>query len=100
MRAAAAPLPTTARTFSRAERFLLRFEAYGPGGATPTVTMRILNQGGGPVASMPPPTRLPSGGYESEIALGGFPPSDYLIEISADTNGDVAKTLLAVRVTR
>ena len=99
VRAAAAPLPTTARTFSRAERFLLRFEAYGPGGATPTVTMRILNQGGGPVASMPPPTRLPSGGYESEIALGGFPPSDYLIEISADTNGDVAKTLLAVRVT-
>lgn len=99
VRAAASPLPTTARTFSRSERFLLRFGAYGPGGAAPTVTMRILNQGGASVASMPPPVRLPNGLYESEVALGGFPPSDYLIEISADANGDIARTLLAVRVT-
>ena len=46
LRAAPAPLPTATRAFSRTERLLVRFQAYGPAGTTPTVTMRLLNQHG------------------------------------------------------
>ncbi|MCC7008419.1 MAG: VWA domain-containing protein [Acidobacteria bacterium] len=98
LRASASPLPTTGRSFSKAERLLLRFEAYGPGGTTPAVTMRILNQSGQSVASMPPPVKN-GNVFESEFSLGAFPPSDYVIEISADANGDVTKRLLGIRVT-
>jgi hypothetical protein len=98
LRAASAPLPTTSRSFSRTERLLFRFEAYGPGGTAPTVTMRILNQSGASVATMPPPARA-GNVFESEFSLSAFPPSDYVIEISADVNGDVTRKLVGIRVT-
>jgi hypothetical protein len=99
VRTAAAPIPTTVRAFARAERLLLRFDAYAPGGAAPAITMKILNQNGSNVAAMPPPTRTGANSFESEFSLGAFPPSDYVIEIAADANGDVVKRLLAIRVT-
>jgi len=99
IRAAENPMPTTARAFSRTERVLFRFDAYGPGGVAPTVTIKVLNQNGGSVASMPPPTRTTGNTFESEFSLGPFPPSDYVIEISADANGDVTRRLVGIRVT-
>ena len=39
-RRSASPLPAAARQFSRTERLLLRFDAYGPAGTTPAVTLR------------------------------------------------------------
>ena len=36
---------------------------------------------------------------EAEIGLGALQPSDYLIEIVADTGGTTAKSLIAVRIT-
>lgn len=98
VRAVASPMPTTARAFARAERLLLRFEAYGPGGGTPTITMKILNQNGSSVAAMPAPARTGPNSFESEFSLGAFPPSDYVIEIAADVNGEVVKRLLGIRV--
>ena len=61
LRAATAPIPTAARTFSRTERILVRFQAFGPTGQTPVVTMRLLNAQGDNMAALPAPTATPSG---------------------------------------
>jgi VWFA-related protein len=99
VRAAKAPLPTTVRAFSRTERLLLRFDAYGPGGTTPTLTMKVLNQQGTSIATMPAPARTTGQTFESEFSLSAFPPGDYLIEIAAEANGETIKKLVAIRVT-
>jgi hypothetical protein len=91
-------LPTPRRTFSRLERLLIRFGAYGPGGVAPTVSLRLLNQAGDSIAAMPPPAST-AAGFESEFGLSAFPPGDYLVEISAEVNGESAKKLVAIRVT-
>jgi hypothetical protein len=98
LRAQSAPMPTTARTFTRSERLLLRFSAYGPGGTTPTLTMKVLNKQGGSMASMPAPTLLKDQTFESEFSLSAFPPGEYLIEIVGDASGATTKRLLAFRV--
>ncbi len=64
LRAAPPPVPTAARTFSRTERLLLRFQAYAPAGQTPAITMRLLNQHGDNMAALPAPT-AGDGGYEA-----------------------------------
>ena len=98
LRAATAPIPTAARTFSRTERILLRFQAFGPTGQTPAVTMRLLNAQGDNMAPLPPPTVTP-GGYESDLGLAPLPPGDYLIEINAQVGAEQIRKLLAIRVT-
>jgi VWFA-related protein len=98
LRASPSPMPTTARTFSRQERILLRFAAYGPGGTTPALTMKVLNNQGTSMASMPPPTLTKDQTFETEFSLGGFPPGEYVIEIIADVNGTTSRKLLAIRI--
>jgi VWFA-related protein len=98
VRALDAPLPTTRRTFARAERVLFRFDAYGPGGSTPTLTMRVLNSQGAPMASMPAPTRANGPTFESEFSLSAFPPGEYLIEIVANAGSEATKKLVAIRI--
>ena len=58
IRTAAVPMPTPVRVFSRTEQLLFRFQAYGPGGAAPKVTMRLLNQLGQPMVELPAPTSV------------------------------------------
>ncbi len=91
--------PTTSRQFSRTERLLLRFDAYGPAGTRPTVALRLLNRMGDGMADLPAPAAVRQNGFESEIGLGGLPPGDYLIEIAATSNADTIKKLLAIRIT-
>jgi hypothetical protein len=92
-------VPTTARQFSRTERLLLRFDAYGPGGTTPAITMRLLNQQGDSIADLPAPTMASGATYESTIPLGGLPPGDFIIEIVAKAGEETSKRLLAIRIT-
>ncbi len=99
IRASASPLPAVSREFSRTERLLVRFEAYGPGGTTPKVSMRLLNSLGKLMAPLPDPARLPDGTFESEIGLGPLAAGQYLIEITADSTSDKTQTLLAIRIT-
>jgi VWFA-related protein len=99
LRTAAAPVPTAARAFARAERILVRFDAFGPPGTPLTVTVKILNNLGNSLADLPPPVKTPAGPYESEFGLGAFPPNDYLFEITVSGGGKTARTLLPIRVT-
>jgi VWFA-related protein len=97
IRAASAPVPVASRLFSRTERVLVRFQAYGPAGQTPAVTMRLLNQQGGSMASLPPPTSTP-GGFELDLGLAPLPAGDFLIEITAQVGTESVRKLLAIRV--
>jgi len=100
VRAAAAPVPAASRIFSRTERLLVRFEAYGPGGTAPTIALRLLNRNGDSLAVLPPPTAgATPNTFQTEVGLGPLPPGDFLIEIAATSGGDTVRKLLAIRVT-
>ncbi|HET9269821.1 MAG TPA: VWA domain-containing protein [Vicinamibacterales bacterium] len=99
LRAAPEAPPTTSRQFSRTERLLLRFDAYGPAATRPAIALRLLNRMGEGMADLPAPAAVRQNGFESEIGLGGLPPGDYIIEIAATSNADTVKKLLAIRIT-
>jgi VWFA-related protein len=99
VRSAPAPVPAVVHSFSRTERILIRFGAYAPGGTTPKLAMKLLNTNGDTIAALPDPVKTDAGLFESELGLGGFPPGDYVIQLSADANGDVTTSFIAVRVT-
>jgi VWFA-related protein len=100
VRAATAPVPSASRVFSRTERLLVRFDAYGPAGTAPAITMRLLNKNGDSMASLPPPAAGASPNtFQAEFALAPLPPGDYLIEIAAASGSDTTRKLLAIRVT-
>jgi VWFA-related protein len=98
VRASGAPIPSVQRTFSRMERLLIRFGAYGPAATVPHVTLRLLNSNGEARADLPAPVRA-GDLFESELSLSPFPPGDYLVEIAAATGDQTVTRLLAIRVT-
>ncbi|HYN06866.1 MAG TPA: VWA domain-containing protein [Vicinamibacterales bacterium] len=100
IKAATAPVPAASRIFSRTERLLVRFDAYGPAGTTPAIVMRLLNRNGESMAALPAPTAGASPAtFQVEVGLGALPPGDYLIEIAATSGSDTTRKLLAIRVT-
>ena len=99
LRAASDPLPAVTRQFSRTERLLVRFDAYGPAGIAPKLTVRLLNRVGEALATLAEPGRVSDTTFDIEVGLGSLPPGDYLIEISAASATEAAKTLLGIKVT-
>jgi len=92
-----AATPTVAREFSRAERLLIRFDAYAPGTERPEPTARLLNRSGQKVVDLPvtPPTA--GGTYAMEVGLNTVPPGEYLVEIAIG-GAESTSTLIAFRV--
>ena len=100
IRAAPSAMPTPIRQFARTEQLLFRFQAYGPGGTTPKVTMRLLNEGGQPMVDLPAPTALGNGSFEAVVGLGALVAANYVFEIDADAGGGTkAQALVAVKIT-
>lgn len=102
LKAASQLVPETNRTFSRIERLLVRFDVYGPDVAAPVLT--LLNRNGDRMSDWPVTARQGGGlggpgAYDAEVALGGVPPGDYLLQISSSQAQGAAKTLVAIRVT-
>jgi hypothetical protein len=95
-------IPVVTRQFSRTERLFLRFEAYGPAGTLPQVTMRWLNKMGDPLGT-PPPVPLANkpnpNQFETDVSLAAFPSGDYLLEITATTGNDKTVKILGFRIT-
>jgi VWFA-related protein len=93
------PLPTITRQFSRTERLLVRFDAYGPAGTTPKVAVRLLNKMGESLAAFPDPTAASGSTFDVDVTLAALPPGDYLIEISATSATETTKRLLGIKIT-
>jgi VWFA-related protein len=98
VRAAEEPLPAAARSFLRSERLLLRFRAFGPGGAVPALKMELLNKQGETLVALPDPTNVSGDAFEAVVGLGSLPPGDYLFAITASVDGQTVRHLLAVHV--
>jgi VWFA-related protein len=92
-------IPTAAREFSRAERVLVRFPVYGPEGAPPTVTARLLNRAAEPMNNLPvQPSAADPSMMEIELSLAPIPPGEYLLEIGVTGAGEPVKDVLGFRV--
>ena len=93
-------VPTTEREFSRTDRLFIRVEAYAPGGASPTVTARLLNRAGQSMSAVPV-QQGPGRPAEIELALSPLAAGEYLIEVNAKNEaGSTAQELIPFRVNR
>jgi len=92
-------IPVVGRQFSRTERVLLRFDAYGPAGTTPKIALRLLNRVGASIADMPAPTPAAGNTLDSDLSLSALPPGDYLLEIIATAGEESVKKLIGIRIT-
>jgi hypothetical protein len=92
-------LPTADRQFSRTDRLYIRAPAYAPGNVVPTITAKLLNRGGEPMADVPMQSTTPGTG-EIEFALSNLAPGDYILQLTAKTDTGSAQELIAFRVSR
>jgi hypothetical protein len=91
--------PAVDRDFSRAERLLVRVDAYAPGGQTPTVTGTLLNRAGTRMADLQMQPRGTST-LETELPLSSLAAGEYLIQLTAKTEAGTAEETIAFRVGR
>ena len=99
LKADADAVPIAGREFSRTDRLLIRLPAYGPANTVPTLTARLLNRAGQPMADVP--ILAPAGKVDSQIdlPLAALAPAAYVLEIKASGDGGDAKELIGFRVT-
>lgn len=92
--------PVAAREFSRAERLIVRFAAYGPSGDPPAVTARLISRGGKTMRTLEP-SALDRAASVSQIdvPLAGLAPGEYTLELAATSRAGSAKELVTFRVT-
>lgn len=96
----AAAVPVVAREFSRTERLLIRFPAYGPSGAVPVVSAKLLGRMGHALRDLPVARASTPGGENAiDLPLAGFAAGDYTIEVTAASGSADAKDRLGFRVT-
>lgn len=97
---AEAAVPVASREFSRTERLLIRFPAYGPAGAPPTLSAKLLNRMGQSIRVLDvAPAAAPGGPNEIDLPLAGFSAGEYLIELTATSPGGEARDRVGFRVT-
>jgi Ca-activated chloride channel homolog len=96
----AAAVPVAAREFSRTERLLIRFPAYGPSGAAPAVSAKLLGRMGHALRDLPVSRASTPGGENAiDLPLAGFAVGDYTIEVTAASGSADVKDRLGFRVT-
>jgi VWFA-related protein len=95
-----AAVPVAAREFSRTERLLIRFRAYGPLGAQPVVSAKLLGRMGHVVRDLSvAPAAAANGVFAIDLPLAGFAAGDYTIELTASSAGGDVKDRVTFRVT-
>jgi len=93
-------VPAASREFSRTERLLIRFRAYGADGSGEggvSVSARLLSRMG-PMRDLRVESNEGSG-HEIDVPLAGLAVGEYLIEVSAKGSGGGAKDVIDFRVT-
>jgi VWFA-related protein len=92
--------PTASRDFRRTDRLLVRFDTFAPGGIAPAVTARLLNQQGTKMLDVPVVAPAAAGQpYVFDLPLSSFAAGQYLLEITATTEGHKPVTeLVAFRI--
>jgi len=95
----AAAVPAAAREFSRVERLLIRFDAYGQGGEDPKPSAALLGRTGQKIADVPLAAAKAGGTHQIDLPLNTMAAGEYLIEITVTgATGETAQELVAFRV--
>ncbi len=93
-------VPTPDREFSRTERLLIRFDAFGPGYTVPEVTAKLLNRTGQPMSdlSVKPDDKYPQE-HSIDMPLAALAAGEYLVEIKARGPSGEASQMIAIKIT-
>jgi hypothetical protein len=94
----ASAIPVPGREFSRTERLLVRFDAYGPGTERPEVTAVLMNRAGQKMSDVPLAPGAAGTTHQIDLGLASFPAGEYLVEITAKGAGGEAKELVPFRL--
>jgi VWFA-related protein len=95
-----AATPVASRDFSRAEHLLIRFPVYGPAGATPVLTAKLISRLGSTLRELPiAPAVVPGGPNQIDLPLAGLAAGEYVIDITATSPAGEAKDRIGFRVT-
>jgi hypothetical protein len=95
----ATAVPIASREFSRTERLLIRFDAYGPGTEKLEPTAVLLNRSGGKIADVPIVAGTAGTTHQIDLSLGSVPTGEYLVEIALKAAGGDVKELVPLRIT-
>jgi hypothetical protein len=98
LKADAGATPVATREFSRTDRVFIRVPAYGRSSSQPTVTARLLNRAGNPIADLPVAPSASAGQPEIDLTLATFPVGEYVVEVTATGDGGEAKELVGFRI--
>ena len=92
-------VPSAGREFSRTERMLVRFDAYGVGSDTPTATAVLLNRAGQKMSDVTVSAAPVGGTHQIDLALNSVAAGEYVVEITvASEHGGAVKDIVAFRV--
>jgi hypothetical protein len=95
----AAAVPVAAREFSRTERLLIRFDAYGAGTEMPMASAALLTNTGQKVTDVTVTPAAAGGTHQIDLGLNSIAPGEYVVEITVGGGASEAvKELVAIRV--
>jgi VWFA-related protein len=98
MAADANAIPAPGREFSRTERLLIRFDAYGPGTETPEVSAVLMNRSGQKMSDVQIAPSTAGATHQIDMGLASIPAGEYLVEITARAAGGEVKELVPFRL--
>jgi VWFA-related protein len=94
----AAAVPQPGREFSRTERLLIRFDAYGPGSDKPAVTAVLMNRAGQKMSDIQIAPAAAGAMHQIDLGLNSIPSGEYLVEITAKSEAGEVKELVPFRL--
>jgi len=89
--------PTATREFSRAERLLVRLDAYAAAGGPPEVTAKLLNRTGTTMADVPIQA-VQGKPYLIDFPLASLAAGEYIIQVDAKTASGTAQQMIGLKV--
>jgi len=92
-------VPVASREFSRTERLLIRFRAYGAAGAAPVVSAKLLGRGGQAIRDLAVAPSATEGDLAIDLPLASFATGEYVVEVTAKSGTRDASDRLTFRVT-
>jgi VWFA-related protein len=93
-------VPVASREFSRTERLLVRFQAYGPTGAEPLVSARLLTRMGQAMRDLAvAPAASGEAEHAIDLSLASLATGEYIIEVEAKGPAGDVKDRVGFRVT-
>jgi VWFA-related protein len=92
-------VPVASREFSRTERLLIRFRAYGSTDVPPAVTAKLLGRTGQAIRELAVTSSSTPGDLAIDLPLASFAAGEYAVEVTAKSGARDASDRFTFRVT-